>query len=59
MQGDRRVADHDHRYWYLAGTGRATAVLKVRNGIVHEVGIADKRLTRGRSSQLTLVTSFS
>jgi hypothetical protein len=26
---------------------------------VQEIGIADKRLTRGRSWQLTLVTSFS
>jgi Pro-kumamolisin, activation domain/Putative Ig domain/Bacterial Ig-like domain (group 3) len=45
--------------WYLAPAGRATAVLKVRGGIVQEIGIANQRLTKTRSSQRMFLTSFS
>jgi len=45
--------------WYLAPAGPATAVLKVRAGLVQEVGIASKQLTGTRKAQLTLMTSFS
>ncbi len=45
--------------WYLAPAGPATAVLKVRNGIVQEIGIANKQLTKSRSAQRTFLTSFS
>ncbi len=45
--------------WYLAPAGRATAVLKVRAGIVQEIGIANKRLTKTRSAQRTFLTSFA
>jgi hypothetical protein len=33
-------------------------VLKVRHGIVQEIGIGDKLLTEGRSAQRTFLTSF-
>ena len=45
--------------WYLAPDGAATAVFKARAGIVEEIGIADKRLTHGRTAQRNLLTSFS
>ena len=35
-------------YWYLAPTGKSTAVLKVRHGTVEEIGIGDKQLTRSK-----------
>lgn len=44
--------------WYLAANGSDTAVLKVRKGIVEEIGIADKRFTRGRKAQRTFLKSF-
>jgi hypothetical protein len=46
-------------YWYLAPNGASTGILKVRHGIVEEIGIADRRLTRGRKAQRTFLTSFS
>lgn len=45
-------------YWYLAPNGRSTAVLKVRRGIVEEIGIGDKALTHGRKAQSALMHSF-
>jgi hypothetical protein len=44
--------------WYLAPAGSATAVLKVRHGIVEEVGIAVRALTRTRTQQRRFMTSF-
>ncbi len=44
--------------WYLAPAGRATAVLKVRGGIVQEIGIATRQLTKTRHAQRTFLTSF-
>jgi hypothetical protein len=46
-------------YWYLAPNGSSTAVLKVRHGIVEEIGIAEKSLTRGHKAQLAFLRSFS
>jgi hypothetical protein len=46
-------------FWYMAPVGRSTVVLKVRRNIVEEIGIADKRLTTGRTAQLTFIKSFS
>jgi Secretory lipase len=46
-------------YWYLAPDGRSTAVLKVRRGIVEEIGIGDKQLTRSRKADLAFLHSFS
>jgi Calx-beta domain len=45
-------------HWYLAPAGASTAVLKVRRGIVQEIGIADTRLTRNREAELQFMTSF-
>ncbi len=46
-------------FWYLAPNGPSTGVLKVRDGIVEEIGIGDKALTKGRRAQTTFLTSFS
>jgi hypothetical protein len=45
--------------WYLAPDGASTAVLKVRHGVVQEIGIADKQITQGRPAQHMFLTSFS
>lgn len=45
--------------WYLKSYGSCTAVLKVRDGIVQEVGIADAAVTRNRATQRRFITSFS
>jgi hypothetical protein len=44
--------------WYLAPAGRTTAVLKVRLGIVEEIGIGDRKLTSGKAAQRIFMTSF-
>jgi hypothetical protein len=44
--------------WYLAANGASTAVLKVRHGIVEEIGVAVKVLTQGRKAQSALLHSF-
>ena len=33
--------------WYLVGNGPSRGVLKLRRGVVLEIGIANKRLTTG------------
>jgi hypothetical protein len=45
--------------WYLAPNGSSTGVLKVRAGIVDEIGIGDKSLTKGHQAQKIFLTSFS
>jgi hypothetical protein len=45
--------------WYLAPNANATAVLKVRFGIVEEIGIADHSITHSRRAQLAFLRSFS
>jgi hypothetical protein len=45
--------------WYLAPVGSATAVLKVRHGLVEEIGIGRRSLTTGRSAGRAFLTSFS
>jgi hypothetical protein len=44
--------------WYLAPNGRSHAVLKVRHGIVEELGIADRRLTASRRADRRFLNSF-
>jgi 6-phosphogluconolactonase (cycloisomerase 2 family) len=44
--------------WYLARQKAATAVLKVRHGIVEEIGIGANSLTKTRTAQRTFLTSF-
>jgi hypothetical protein len=45
-------------YWYLVPGKLSEGVLKVRGGVVQEVGIAVKALTAGRRAQLAFLTSF-
>lgn len=45
-------------YWYLARKPSYTAVLKVRGGVVEELGIADTALTTSRGLQSILMHSF-
>ena len=44
--------------WYLATVDNVTAVLKIRDGIVQEIGIGDGGLTSTRDAQLAFLTSF-
>jgi hypothetical protein len=44
--------------WFLAPNGTTTAMFRVQNGTVVEVGIAAKALTQGRKAQSTFVRSF-
>jgi hypothetical protein len=45
--------------WYLAPAGSATAVLKVRHGVVEEIGIGERSLTSGgRGAERAFLTSF-
>jgi hypothetical protein len=46
-------------YWDLIKQGSWTAVLKVRHGIVEEVGTADARLTKTQRTQRIFIKSFS
>jgi hypothetical protein len=46
-------------FWYLAPNGASTAVFKVRAGVIEEIGIADKQLTKGHKAQVAFLTSFS
>jgi hypothetical protein len=45
--------------WYLAPNGYSLAVLKARHGIVQEIGIGDRQLTKGRKAQRTFLKSFT
>jgi hypothetical protein len=44
--------------WYVARIAGATAVLKVRHGVVEEIGIADLALTRTRAADRIFLRSF-
>jgi phospholipase C len=50
-----RVGAND---WYIAPAGKASAVLKVRGGVVQEVGIAVNALTASHKADRQLMTSF-
>jgi hypothetical protein len=45
--------------WYFAPGRTAVGVLKVRAGVIQEVGIASPLLTRGREAQGRFISSFS
>ncbi len=45
-------------FWYFAPNGASMALLKVRRGVVEEIGIADRRFTRGRRAQRAFLRSF-
>lgn len=44
--------------WYLDRLAKATAVLKIRHGVVQEIGIASKQLTTSHKADRTLMASF-
>ncbi|MGO9753308.1 MAG: protease pro-enzyme activation domain-containing protein [Solirubrobacteraceae bacterium] len=45
-------------YWYLPPSGKSTGVLKVRHGIVQEIGITYKQLTGSDKADREFLTSF-
>ena len=46
-------------WWYLAPNGSSRGVLKVRHGVIEEIGIANPRLTGTRRAALKFLNSFS
>ncbi|HTX30939.1 MAG TPA: choice-of-anchor Q domain-containing protein [Solirubrobacteraceae bacterium] len=47
-------------FWYLAPAKRATFVLKVRNGLIYEIGLTNKQLSSGTAKQqFKFMKSFS
>jgi hypothetical protein len=44
--------------WYLAPDGNVRAVLKVRHGVVEEIGITEKAVTANRRIALRFLKSF-
>ncbi len=44
--------------WYVVRAGSAAGVLKVRHGVIQEVGIANRRLTAGSAAQSRFLRSF-
>jgi hypothetical protein len=45
--------------WYLVGNGPSRGVLKVRHGVILEIGIANKRLAAGgRRTALRFLKAF-
>ncbi|MGH2874023.1 MAG: putative Ig domain-containing protein [Solirubrobacteraceae bacterium] len=44
--------------WYFAPAGAATAILKVRDRIVQEIGLASRALTQTRGAQRIFLNSF-
>ncbi len=44
--------------WYVLPAARSTQIVKIQHGIVHEIGIADRALTRSRRDQHRLLASF-
>lgn len=44
--------------WYVIAGKTSNGVLKVRHGIIWEVGIANKQLTNNRAAQLRLLRNF-
>ena len=44
--------------WILRRGSRATVVFKVRRGKIREVGLADRRLTRGRVATRRYLRTF-
>jgi L-asparaginase II len=44
--------------WYIASGAAANGILKVRHGIIQEIGIADGSITRGRKAMSTFLASF-
>jgi len=45
-------------WWYLIANGPSHGVLKVRRGVIEEIGIADKQLTNSRQADSRFLRSF-
>ena len=45
-------------WWYLTPNGSSRGVLKVRHGVIEEIGIADRRLTQSRPAARRFLDSF-
>jgi hypothetical protein len=45
--------------WYFAPAGTANGILKVRSGVIEEIGIADKDLTKTTAAERKFLKSFS
>jgi len=46
-------------FWYVVKKGRVSYVLKVRRGVVLEIGVVDRPLTRTIKAQRVFFTTFS
>jgi pimeloyl-ACP methyl ester carboxylesterase len=57
--GARRPFHIGSNDWYVIGGKASHGVLKVRGGIIQEVGIASLRPTQGRAAQRRLLNSFT
>jgi hypothetical protein len=44
--------------WYVIPGATSNGLLKVRHGIIQEVGFVNRRLTTGRAAQLRLLRNF-
>jgi hypothetical protein len=45
-------------YWYLVPDGSVTGVLKVRHGMIEEIGIATRSFTRSRRASMRFLRGF-
>ncbi len=45
-------------WWYLTRNGSSRGVLKVRHGVIEEIGIANKQLTANRRAADRFLSSF-
>jgi hypothetical protein len=45
-------------YWYVVPETHSRGLLKVRHGVVHEVGVISRQLSNGRKAQSRLLHSF-
>jgi hypothetical protein len=45
--------------WYIAAGKPVDGVLKVRHGLIQEIGVANRRFLSGRSAQRHFLTSFT
>jgi hypothetical protein len=46
-------------YWYVAPGAASNGILKVRGGVIQEVGIANRQLTSSRHAQGRFLSSFN
>lgn len=53
-----RVLKIEATSWYLKVSGRSTEVLKVQHGVVQEIGLADRALTKSRGAEASLLRAF-